>query len=59
MGVNRYLPSLVVNHHVVRLNVSVHNAFRVAIVQGLPDLKVRVTSVCSEGEARTLRSSNM
>ena len=34
-GANRYLSPLVVNHHVMWLDVSVHDAFRVAVVQSL------------------------
>ena len=35
----------------MRLNVSVHNAFRVAIVQGLSDLNVRVSFIYGKGKS--------
>ena len=43
-GVNRYLSPLVVNHHVMWLDVSVHDALRVAVVQRLLGDGVNVTS---------------
>ena len=58
-GVNRYLPPLVVNHHIMGLDVSVHNAFGVAIIQGLSGLRVRWRFQMVRVKARTLRSSNM
>ena len=45
LGVNRYLPPLMVDHHVMGLNVSVHNPFRVTIVQGLSDISITMVMV--------------
>ena len=42
---NCYLPPLVVNHYIMWLDVSVHDAFGVAVVQSLLDYKVSATFI--------------
>ena len=59
LGTNRYLPPFMVNHHVMWLDVPVHDAFGVAVIQSLPDHRVSVTLSNCKVRARTLRSSNM
>jgi len=43
LGASCYLPPLVVNHHVMWLDVPVHDALRVAVVQSLLNRRVSVS----------------
>ena len=52
LGANRYLPPLVVNHHVMWLDVSVHDALRVAVVQSLLSHRVNITFPSSVWQGR-------